>query len=119
MKKNTNQDMKIDVNFLTALTSSLEAYVKGKMQAVEILKFIECSLPEEDKANWNPKSEFKGYELIETFLEVHGMTQVELARLLDSTPAKLNDLIKGRRKISSNTAHKLAKLFKVEHTAFL
>jgi plasmid maintenance system antidote protein VapI len=47
------------------------------------------------------------------------MTQAELARLLDSTPAKLNDLIKGRRKISSNTAHKLAKLFKVEHTAFL
>ena len=51
MKKNTNQEIHIDVNFLTALTSSLEAYVKGKMQAVEILKFIECSLPEEDKAN--------------------------------------------------------------------
>ncbi len=30
--------------------------------------------------NWNPRDEFQGYELIETFLDLHGMTQAELAK---------------------------------------
>ena len=74
---------------------------------------------EEDKANWDPKSEFQGYELIETFLEVKGMTQAELSQQMDITPAKINDIIKGRRKITPKTAKSLANVFGVEHTVFL
>ena len=74
---------------------------------------------EENKANWDPKSEFQGYELIETFLEVKGMTQAELSQQMDITPAKINDLIKGRKKITPKIAKSLADVFRVEHTVFL
>ena len=110
---------KIDMDFLGVLSSCLEQYIKGKIKPIEVLKLVEHSLPEEDKANWNPKSEFQGYELIETFLEVKGMTQVELSQQINLTPAKINDLIKGRRKITPKTAKSLANVFDVEHTVFL
>jgi antitoxin component HigA of HigAB toxin-antitoxin module len=110
---------KIDMDFLGVLSSCLEQYIKGKIKPIEVLKLVEHSLPEEDKANWDPKSEFKGYELIETFLEVKGMTQAELSEQMNLTPAKINDIIKGRRKITPKTAKSLAKVFSVEHTVFL
>ena len=68
---------------------------------------------------WNPRDEFQGYELMETFLDVKGMTQAELAQRLDLSPSKINDLIKGRRKISTKVARSLAKVFEVDHTVFL
>lgn len=80
---------------------------------------VKNSLDKEDKTNWNPKSEFKGHELIETFLEVKGMTQAELSQRLNLTPAKINDIIKGRRKITPKTAKIFAEVFGVEHTVFL
>jgi antitoxin component HigA of HigAB toxin-antitoxin module len=110
---------KVDMDFLGVLSSCLEQYIKGKIKPIEVLKLVEHSLPEEDKANWDPKSEFKGYELIETFLEVKGMTQAELSQQMNLTPAKINDIIKGRRKITPKTAKSLAKVFSVEHTVFL
>jgi DNA-binding XRE family transcriptional regulator len=110
---------KINMEFLGALSTCLEQYIKGKIQPIEILKVVESSLPNEDKSNWNPRSEFKGHELIETFLEVKGMTQTELAKSVDLSPAKINDIIKGRRVISTKTAKMFAKVFGVEHTVFL
>lgn len=110
---------KVDMDFLGVLSSCLEQYVKGKVQPIEVLKLVEHSIPKEDKENWDPKNEFAGYELIETFLEVKGITQSELAKQINSSPAKINDLIKGRRKITPKTAKKLAEAFQVEHTVFL
>jgi addiction module HigA family antidote len=110
---------KIDMDFLGVLSSCLEQYIRGKVKPLEILKLVECALPKEDKTNWNPRNEFDGYELIESFLDLKGMTQAELAKKLDLSPAKINDLIKGRRSISPKTARKLAKVFAVEHTVFL
>jgi ribosome-binding protein aMBF1 (putative translation factor) len=110
---------KIDMDFLGVLSSCLEQYIKGKIRPVEVLKLVEHSLPEEDKTNWNPKSEFKGHELIETFLEVKGMTQAQLSQLMNLAPAKINDIIKGRRKITPKTAKSFAEIFGVEHTVFL
>ena len=109
----------LDINFIGTLSSCLEQYVKGKIQSSEILRLVEKSLPEADKKNWNPKESFEGFELIETFLEVKGMTQTDLAKSTGLTPAKINDLIKGRRKITPKTATKLAEAFEVEHTVFL
>jgi addiction module HigA family antidote len=110
---------KINMDFLGVLSSCLEQYIKGKVKPIEILKLIKLSLPQEDKKCWDPRSEFSGHELIETFLDVKGMTQTELAKELNLSPSRINDLIKGRRKISPKTAKKLAKAFQVEHTVFL
>ncbi len=109
----------INMDFLGALSSCLEQYVKGKMRPLEVLKVVEHSLPKEDKANWDPRSEFRGFELIETFLDVKGMTQAELAKDLGLSPAKINDIIKGRRKITPKMARKFAKVFGVGHVVFL
>ncbi len=114
-----NHATKINMNFLAVLSSCLEQYVKGKIQPQEILKVVESNLPQEDCVNWDPRSEFQAYQLIETFLEVKGLTQAELARELNLSSAKINDLIKGRRSITPKTARKLASVFGVEHTVFL
>lgn len=113
------KSQKINMDFLGVLSSCLEQYVKGKIKPFEVLRLVEYSLPEEDKTNWNPKSEFDGHELIETFLDVKGMTQAELAQKMNLAPAKINDIIKGRRKITPKTAKKFAEIFGIEHTAFL
>ena len=52
-----------------------------------------------------PKNPFHpGEILLEEFLEPRGMTQVALAEKLSWTKAKLNELIKGKRGITANTA---------------
>jgi len=110
---------KLDANFLGAMGLGMEQYAKGKLKAIEVIKILEHNLPKEDKTNWNPKSEFKGYELIETFLEVRGMTQADLSRETGLSTSKINDLIRGRINITPNTAKMIASVFEVEHTVFL
>jgi addiction module HigA family antidote len=52
-----------------------------------------------------PKNPFHpGEILLEEFLEPMGMTQVALAEKLNWTKAKLNELIKGKRGITAETA---------------
>lgn len=52
-----------------------------------------------------PKNPFHpGEILLEEFLEPMGMTQVALAEKLSWTKAKLNELIKGKRGITADTA---------------
>jgi addiction module HigA family antidote len=52
-----------------------------------------------------PKNPFHpGEILLEEFLEPMGMTQVALAEKLNWTKAKLNELIKGKRGITADTA---------------
>lgn len=113
------KSQKLDVGFLGAMGSGMEQYVKGKLSALEVVKILEHNLPEEDKTNWNPKSEFKGHELIESFLELKGMTQAQLAKETGLSTSKINDLIKGRVRVTPNIAKELAAVFGVEHTTFL
>ena len=115
----STKGQKLNTDFLGAMGSGMEQYVKGKLSAIEVIKILEHNLPEEDKANWNPKSEFKGRDLIETFLELKGMTQADLAKETGLSTSKINDLIKGRINITPGTAKKLASVFGVEHTVFL
>ena len=115
----SKKDQKLDISFLGAIGSGMEQYVKGKLTAIEVIKILEHNLPEEDKTNWNPKSEFKGHELIETFLELKGMTQTDLAKETGLSASKINDLIKGRVRVTPNIAKELASVFGVEHTTFL
>lgn len=56
-----------------------------------------------------PKNPFHpGEMLLEEFLEPMGMTQAEFAKKLKWTKAKLNELIKGKRGITADTALDLA-----------
>lgn len=56
-----------------------------------------------------PKNPFHpGEMLLEEFLEPMGLTQSEFARKLKWTKAKLNELIKGKRGITADTALDLA-----------
>lgn len=115
----TTNTKKLDLNFLGALGSCIEQYIRGKITKLDILKILNQNLSEKDKKNWDSKTEFKGHELIETFLELKGMTQVDLAREADLSASKINDLIKGRISITPKTAKKLASIFEVDHTVFL
>ena len=56
-----------------------------------------------------PKNPFHpGEILFEEFLEPMGMTQAEFARRLDWTKARLNELIRGKRGITAESALDLA-----------
>lgn len=110
----------VNYDFLGVLSSCLTEYIKGKLSAIEIIVLLKSKLPVTEQAQgYEPRDDFEGYELIGTFLEVEGLTQIELAKKVDVSPSKLNDLIKGRVKISPRIAHKLAKVFGVKHTLFL
>ncbi len=110
----------INYDFLGVLSSCLTEYIKGKLSPVEVMVLLKSKLPIAEKTSgYDPRDDFEGYELIETFLEVEGLTQIELAKKIDVSPSKLNDLVKGRVKISPRIAHKLSKVFGVKHTLFL
>ena len=115
----STKSQNLDFNFLGALGSCIEQYIKGKLSKIEVIKILDQRLSKEDKSNWNSKSEFKGSELIETFLELKGMTQTDLAKETGLSTSKINDLIKGRINITPAIAKKLASVFGVEHTTFL
>ena len=115
----STKGQKLNTDFLGAMGSGMEQYVKGKLSAIAVIKILEHILPEEDKANWSPKSGFRGHDLIETFLELKGMTQADLAKETGLSTSKINDLIKGRINVTPSTAKKLASVFGVEHTTFL
>ena len=51
-----------------------------------------------------------GEMLLEEFLEPMGMSQAELARQLEKTPASINEVIKGKRGVSAELALKLSQL---------
>lgn len=110
---------KLDLNFLGILGSCIEQYIKGKMTKLEIVKVLDRNLSESERSNWNPKSVFKGYELIDTFLDLKGMSQADLARNTGLSASKINDLISGRVNVTPRIAKKLAAIFDVDHTTFL
>ncbi len=53
-----------------------------------------------------------GEMLLEEFLRPAGLTQVEAARAMKISLNRLNEIIRGRRGISADTALRLARLFK-------
>ena len=110
----------INYDFLGVLSSCLTEYIKGKLTAIEIIVLLKSKLPAtEQLRGYESRDDFEGYELIETFLEVEGLTQIQLAEKIEVPPSKLKYLIKGRVKISPSIARKLAKVLGVKHTLFL
>ena len=54
-----------------------------------------------------------GEMLLEEFLRPSGLTQVEAARRMGVPLNRLNEIIRGRRTITADTAIRLGRLFKV------
>jgi addiction module HigA family antidote len=54
-----------------------------------------------------------GEMLLEEFLRPAGLTQVEAARRMDMPLNRLNEIIRGKRGITADTALRLARLFRM------
>lgn len=52
-----------------------------------------------------------GEILVEEFMQPYGLTQVELAKRIHITRRRVNEIIHGKRAITTDTALRLAKLF--------
>ena len=52
-----------------------------------------------------------GEILREEFMRPLGLSSNQLARAIDVTPARVNDIVRGRRGISADTALRLARYF--------
>lgn len=52
-----------------------------------------------------------GEVLLEEFLEPHGMSQARLAEMIGVTTNRVNEIVKGKRGISPDTAIRLEALF--------
>lgn len=60
-----------------------------------------------------------GEMLLEEFLKPLGMTQVELAKRIDVSFPRVNEIVKGRRGVTPDTALRLARLFGTTPTFWL
>ncbi len=60
-----------------------------------------------------------GEMLLEEFLRPAGLTQVEAARRMKIPLNRLNEVIRGRRGISADTALRLARLFKTSPESWM
>jgi len=65
------------------------------------------------------KLELNPVELIVDLIEENNLTQLELAKRLKVSPQLINDVVKYRREITKNLAHKLAEEFKLKFSVFL
>jgi len=60
-----------------------------------------------------------GEQLREEFMVPFGLSSNALARALGVTPARINEIVRGRRGISADTALRLARFFGTSHQFWL
>ena len=60
-----------------------------------------------------------GAQLREEFMMPLGLSSNALARALNVTPARINEIVRGRRGISADTALRLARFFDTSHQFWL
>ena len=60
-----------------------------------------------------------GEQLLEEFMIPLGLSSNALARALNVTPARINEIARGRRCISADTALRLARFFDTSHQFWL
>lgn len=60
-----------------------------------------------------------GEQLREEFMAPLGLSSNALARALNVTPARINDIVRERRGISADTALRLARFFNTSHQFWL
>ena len=55
-----------------------------------------------------------GEMLLEEFLKPLGLTQVQLAERIEVTPQRINEIVKGKRGVTPDTALRLERVFGME-----
>jgi len=60
-----------------------------------------------------------GEILKQDFMEPYGLSSNALARAIGVTPARVNDIVRGRRGISADTALRLARYFETDAQSWL
>ena len=60
-----------------------------------------------------------GEQLLQEFMVPLELSSNALARALDVTPARINEIVRGRRGISADTALRLARFFGTSHQFWL
>jgi antitoxin HigA-1 len=60
-----------------------------------------------------------GEHLREDFMKPLGLSSNALARALNVTPARINDILRGRRGITADTALRLARFFRTDAQSWL
>jgi addiction module HigA family antidote len=60
-----------------------------------------------------------GEILLEDFMKPYGISQNKLARDIDVTPARIGEIVRGKRAITADTALRLAKYFRTSPDVWL
>lgn len=91
--------------------------VSSKIPVAKIRKLVDVA-ESNHFSNWNDLH-IKPGDLLRSALEVHGISQAQLAKELKVPPQKVNDLIKGRITITKSWAKKIAEVLDVSYKVFL
>ena len=68
--------------------------------------------------NWDD-SHIKPGDRLKAAMEIHEISQAQLAKALKVPPQKINDLVKGRLTLTKNWAKKISAVFGVSYKIFL
>ena len=91
--------------------------VSRKIPVSKIRKLVEDA-ESSQFVNWDD-SHIKPGDLLKSALEIHGISQAQLAKELNVPPQKINDLIKGRIAMTKNWAKKISEVLGVSYKVFL
>jgi DNA-binding XRE family transcriptional regulator len=86
--------------------------------SVEKIKKLVDTVESREYTNWNDPS-IKPGEILKAALEIHEISQAELAKELKVSPQKINDLVKGRITFTTSWAKKIAGVLGVSYKIFV
>ena len=99
---------------LESLTESHEPRLDDEIELLSLLvQKYNDEQAERYQINFNP------VELLIDLLNENNLTQIELAKRIESSPQLISDIVKYRREITKKTALKLSAEFNIEYYAFL
>ncbi|MFH1223579.1 MAG: helix-turn-helix transcriptional regulator [Pseudomonadota bacterium] len=91
--------------------------VSSKIPVAKIRKLVDAA-ESRQFMNWDD-SHIKPGDLLRSALEIHGISQAQLAKELKVPPQKINDLIKGRLTLTKNWAKRISTILGVSYKVFL
>ena len=91
--------------------------VSSKIPVAKIRKLVDDA-ESRQFVNWDD-SHIKPGDRLKAAMEIHEISQAQLAKALKVPPQKINDLVKGRLTLTKNWAQKISAVFGVSYKIFL
>jgi len=85
---------------------------------VNKLKKLVNDIESKEYSDWDD-SHISAGDRLRSALEIHGISQVDLAKALKVTPQKINDLIKNRITFTTSWAKRIAGVLNVSYKVFI